>query len=119
MLIYVYIDVYIANLSVAVSIATLLSSQNTRLVSLTCGVLQRDITGLLLGELCVAMLLLCCHNPSLVLRCDLLTPLMPLLAILDGFNQVRWTRGVHICTAYKLLIYILHTGIITRPCYRN
>lgn len=46
------------------------------------------VSGLLLGELFVSLLVVCVHSPNVVLSCDLISPLLALLEPLDRFNQL-------------------------------
>lgn len=45
-------------------------------------------SGLLLSELFISLLVVSVHNPSVVLSCDLVSPLLSLLEPLDRFNQL-------------------------------
>ncbi|XP_071532835.1 E3 ubiquitin-protein ligase HERC2 isoform X2 [Panulirus ornatus] len=83
-----YLSLLVGHVSDTLSIATSLATINTRLTALTCTILQRDITGLLLSELFISLLVVSVHNPSVVLSCDLVSPLLSLLEPLDRFNQL-------------------------------
>ncbi|XP_042876756.1 E3 ubiquitin-protein ligase HERC2-like isoform X6 [Penaeus japonicus] len=83
-----YLSLLVGHVSDTLSIATSLATINTRLTALTCTILQRDITGLLLSELFVSLLVVSVHNPNVVLSCDLISPLLSLLEPLDRFNQL-------------------------------
>ncbi|KAK8398901.1 hypothetical protein O3P69_004178 [Scylla paramamosain] len=83
-----YLTLLVGHVSDTLSIATSLATINTRLTALTCTILQRDITGLLLGELFVSLLVVCVHSSNVVLSCDLISPLLALLEPLDRFNQL-------------------------------
>ncbi|XP_042217246.1 E3 ubiquitin-protein ligase HERC2-like isoform X2 [Homarus americanus] len=83
-----YLSLLVGHVSDTLSIATSLATINTRLTALTCTILQRDITGLLLSELFISLLVVSVHNPNVVLSCDLISPLLSLLEPLDRFNQL-------------------------------
>lgn len=83
-----YLSLLVGHVSDTLSIATSLATINTRLTALTCAILQRDITGLLLSELFVSLLVVSVHNSNVVLSCDLISPLLSLLEPLDRFNQL-------------------------------
>ncbi|KAB7494648.1 E3 ubiquitin-protein ligase HERC2, partial [Armadillidium nasatum] len=81
-----YLTLLSSYVSDTLSVATSLATINTRLMTLTCNILEKDITGLLLEELFTSLLVIALHNSSIVISCDLISPLLTLLEPLDKFN---------------------------------
>ena len=83
-----YLQLVTNHVMETLSIATSLASTNSSLVPLIRATLSKDVTGLLLGELCTSLLVVCHHASSVIVSCDLLPVLINLLPSLDAFNQV-------------------------------
>ncbi|XP_076028585.1 E3 ubiquitin-protein ligase HERC2 isoform X2 [Oratosquilla oratoria] len=83
-----YLTLLVGHVCDTLSIATSLATINTRLMTLTCNILEKDILGILLGELCVSLMVVLMRNSHVVMTCNLISPLLPVLEPIDQFNRL-------------------------------
>lgn len=82
-----YLQLLVTLVSETLNLATTLLKANPSLLPLLYRTLAKDVTGLLVGELCLSLLVVCHHMPKVAVKCGLLQPLMDLLIPLDEFNR--------------------------------